>query len=75
MKNQKKSPRLALRAESISLEGDRGDRKNDAALRQRFPIYIGNGCHHVAEYGAQGSAIVLRLVHQRKCSTIAKYAK
>jgi hypothetical protein len=38
----KKKPVSWKRAESISLEENRGDRKHDAAARQIRPIYISN---------------------------------
>jgi hypothetical protein len=41
----KKSPLHGKRAESISLEENRGDRKYDAAAPQISPIYISNDSH------------------------------
>jgi hypothetical protein len=41
----KKKPASGKRAESISLEENRGDRKHDAASPQIRPIYISNDSH------------------------------
>jgi hypothetical protein len=41
----KKKPASRKRAESISLEENRGDRKHDAASPQIYPIYISNDRH------------------------------